>query len=241
MSRGELCSTGGLRPVSDLQSEAVYAPEGGDELVGPGPAGGEAKPGAAAAASDDGTGVQQAVAESFGLGAGEVAVEGDESRPGQQVVGDEGRDEPGGVESEVGRGEVGEPGVFGVADQLLGSAPAALQCFEVGDVGAGEVGDEDLEAVAVDVGEGELGAGVGFFAAGDHAGAVRPAREINQSGEFGDLAEVTFVAAVVGDRRLPSPITNGDKDVGDLDGEVMADHEPRPARAAAVQEPVRHA
>ena len=71
-------------------------------------------------------------------------------------------------------GRLVEPGVFEVADQLLGPAPAPLQGFEVGDVGVGLVGDEHLEAVAVDVGEGELGAGVGFLAADDGPGA-RPA------------------------------------------------------------------
>ena len=70
-------------------------------------------------------------------------------------------------------GRLVSPVSLSVADQFLGAAPAALEGFEVGDVGVGLVGDEHLEAVAVDVGEGELGAGVGFFAADDRPGARR--------------------------------------------------------------------
>jgi hypothetical protein len=50
-----------------------------------------------------------------------------------------------------------------------------LEGFEVGDVGVGLVGDEDLETVPVGVGEGELGAGVGFLAPGDGRVRFRPA------------------------------------------------------------------
>ena len=69
--------------------------------------------------------------------------------------------------------------------------------------GSVEVGDEHLEAVPVDVGEGELCAGVGFFAADDHPGAVGPARQVDQVGDLGDLGVVAFVGAVGGDRRPP--------------------------------------
>ena len=65
-------------------------------------------------------------------------------------------------------GRLVESGGFGVADLSFGAAAATVERFEVGDVGIGEVGDEHLEAVPVDVGEGELGAGMGIFAAGDH-------------------------------------------------------------------------
>src|SRR5438270_339292 len=105
MSRGELCSTGGLRPVADLPSEAVYAPEG--------------------------------------------------------------------------------------------------------DVGAGQVGDEDLEAVTVDVGEGELGAGVGFFSAGDGPGPWGPAAEIDEVGDLGHLRALAQIRAIGGDRRDPPLLGDG--------------------------------
>jgi hypothetical protein len=55
-----------------------------------------------------------------------------------------------------------------------------------GDVGVGLVGDEDLEAVAVGIGEGQLGALVGIFAAADRAGSLRPARKV-QGRKLDDL------------------------------------------------------
>ena len=57
--------------------------EGGDEVGGPGPGGGEAESGASSGAGDLAGGVEQAVAQPFGFGPGEVAVEADQpaSRP----------------------------------------------------------------------------------------------------------------------------------------------------------------
>ena len=76
--------------------------------------------------------------------------------------------QPGGVDRERVGGQVGEPGGFGVADLSFSAAASAVERFEVGDVGVFEVGGEHLVAVPVDVGEGQLGAGVWLFAAGDH-------------------------------------------------------------------------
>ena len=67
--------------------------------------------------------------------------------------------------------------------------------------GSVEVGDEHLEAVPVDVGEGELRAGMWVFATHDHPGAVGPARQVDQVGDLGDLGVVAFIGAVGGDRR----------------------------------------
>ena len=64
--------------------------------------------------------------------------------PHEKIVGDECGGEPCLVDVEVGGWQVGAAGVFQVADQLLGASATALQCFEVGDVTVGSVGDERL-------------------------------------------------------------------------------------------------
>src|SRR5581483_11716564 len=157
--------------------------EGVDQFLCPGPSVGEAERGASSAAGDDGGGVGEAVAEPFGFGSGEFAVEAEELGPGHEVLGGEDDGEPGCVDGEALRWQVAQAGVFGVADALFGAAPASVERFEVGDVGGGEVGDEDLEAVPVDVGEGELGAGVGVLPADDGPGPSRPARQVQQVGD----------------------------------------------------------
>ena len=76
--------------------------------------------------------------------------------PGEEVLRHADDGEPCLVDGEAGRGQVGEPEVFGVADRSFGSPSAAVEGFEVGDVIVVEVGDYQLEAVAVDVGEGDV-------------------------------------------------------------------------------------
>ena len=93
--------------------------------------------GLSAGADDVAGGVEQAVAEPFRFGGGEVAVEGEQAGPGEQVVGDEGELQPGVVDRERVRRQVGESGGFGVADLSFGAAAAAVERFEVGDVGVG--------------------------------------------------------------------------------------------------------
>ena len=58
----------------------------------------------------------------------------------------------------------------------------------------GLVGDERLEPVAVDVGERQLGAGVGDLASHDHPSPGRPAFQVDQVGDLGDLGAVAVVA-----------------------------------------------
>jgi hypothetical protein len=53
-------------------SDELDALEGVEEFVRPGPVGGDAESGAATGAGDDSGGVQEPVAQRFGLGAGEV-------------------------------------------------------------------------------------------------------------------------------------------------------------------------
>jgi hypothetical protein len=212
--------------------------EGGDEIGGPGPALGDAECAAPAAGDELGGGMQEAVAEPFGFGSGEVAVEGEVVGPGEEILRHADDGEPCLVDGEAGRGQVGEPEVFGVADRSFGSPSAAVEGFEVGDVIVVEVGDHQLEAVAVDVGEGELRAGMWVFAAGDHPGRGRPSGQVDQSGDLGDLGSFSFVAAVGGDSWPPAAIGQSGNDRGELGGEAMPDDEPDLALAAGIQEAV---
>jgi hypothetical protein len=71
-------------------------------------------------ASDQaGGGVQDPVAQRFGLGAGEVASQADELQPGGQVGGDRGQGAPGLVDREYPGGQVAEAGLFRAADPVF--------------------------------------------------------------------------------------------------------------------------
>ncbi len=95
---------------------------------------------------------------------------------------------------------------------------SAVERFQVGDVGVGQIGDEHLVAVPVDVAEGELGAGVWEFAASDHPHPGRPAAAWagvedvgDEVADLGHLGVVTPVAAVGGDRWSPRLFRQVDK------------------------------
>ena len=70
---------------------------------------------------------------------------------------------------------------------LFGAASTAVERFDVGNVGVGEVTDENLQVTPAGVAEGELRAGVGVFAAGDYAGLFGSVRQIDELGDFGDF------------------------------------------------------
>ncbi len=90
--------------------------------------------------------------------------------------------------SKSAEGQVGAAGVFQVADQFLGATAFALDGFKVGDVRIGLIGDECLEPAPVDVGERQLGAGVGNLAAHDHPCRCRPAGQVDHGGDLGESA-----------------------------------------------------
>ena len=76
--------------------------------------------------------------------------------------------------------------------------------FEVGDVGVGRVGDEDLVTPASRVKEVELGPVVGLFSSDDGSGANWPQRqvEVRQLGHLGPLADLTVCGDGLGPRLL---------------------------------------
>jgi len=89
--------------------------------------------------------------------------------------------------------------------------------------------------VAVVVGEGELGAGVGALAPDDHARALRPAREVEPLGDLGDLA-VGPLRAVLTQRRAPGALGQRLDRLTDRLGQVEADREADPSLARPVEQ-----
>jgi hypothetical protein len=75
-----------------------------------------------------------------------------------------------------------------------------VQCFERAAVVVVSVGDEAVEAMAFQIGEGQLRAGVRALAAADQPGALRPAFEVEPAGP--SPAPVALIAILVG-RRAP--------------------------------------
>jgi hypothetical protein len=71
-------------------------------------------------------------------------------------------------------GELGQPGVFVVADAVLDPGALAVSALDDRDVLVVLVGEDRLEAVAVVVGEGQLRAGVRALAADDQPASLRP-------------------------------------------------------------------
>ena len=105
--------------------------------------------------------VQKGVTQTLGLGPGQFALEHQTLGEGDEVLGQADQLDPAGVVGEVAEGQVAQPGVFGTTDAVLDAGMAPVAGFEVGDVGVGRVGDEDLVAPAGRVKEVELGAVVG--------------------------------------------------------------------------------
>jgi len=62
--------------------------------------------------------------------------------------------DPGGVVGEAGEGQVAQPGVLGIADESSTEGMAPVAGLQVGDVGIGQVGDEDLVAPSLGVEQG---------------------------------------------------------------------------------------
>ena len=81
-----------------------------------------------------GADVQQPVAQPFGLGLGQLAVEGEAAGPDDQVVRERHDLEPHLVELERFERELGQAGVFVVADAILGVGVLAVAALDDRDV-----------------------------------------------------------------------------------------------------------
>jgi hypothetical protein len=62
--------------------------------------------------------------------------------------------------------------------------------LQLGDVGVGLVGQEELEAMPVVVAEAQLGAGVGVLSAAQHPPALRPVAQVDPAGQRSDLGTI---------------------------------------------------
>jgi hypothetical protein len=136
------------------------------------------------------------------LSDGEFAVEAQLLGPGVEVLGDQHQLQPRFVAHEVLARQVAQAGVFGCPDAVLDVGPVTVPQLERGDVVVGLVGDEHLMAEPLGgVEQGQLGAGVGSFATGDHPHPLTPVvvEEVAQLDQPG-----TVTTGPVGfDRRHP--------------------------------------
>jgi hypothetical protein len=104
-----------------------------------------------------------------------------------------------------------------------------VQALQVDGI-AGEVGQRGQEAVAVVVGEGQLGAGVRALAAHDHPRSVGPCAELEVVGELGHPGTLARLA-VLADRRPPRRFGQTEDRLANALGEVKA-HQEVDARGA---------
>ena len=150
---------------------------------GPGCFRGEVEDHPAPGAVEGGWDGEQPVAEPFGFpAAGVVTGQSEQLHPGGQVDGEGDDGAPDLVLSEVVQRQVGQSGVLGHPDAVFGAGSAAVPQFQVGQLGAGAggagVGGERGDPHPVDVGEPQLGPGMGPFLAADNPHAFRPAGQI---------------------------------------------------------------
>lgn len=152
---------------------------------------------------------EQAVPESFRFPpSGLMRRVRQQPRPGSDLggEGDDGGPDP--VLIEPVQGQVAQPGVFRVPDTVLAARPATVAQLERGVLPTFAVGGERGQPVSVDVVEPELRAGVGAFPTDDHAHVFRPAVQVEQAGQLGDIGAGTRVlvtASSNGGKRTPSP------------------------------------
>src|SRR5262245_58165575 len=133
-------------------SELLEAGEGRGEVVGPGPAVGDAQSHAAGGAGDAGGYVQQPVAQFLRFGGGQLAVQEQVLGPGEQVDGGQRELQPRLVDCEHAGGEATKPGVLAGTDAVLYAGVAAVAQLQVldGSVPDRGVGGEKLVTHALD-------------------------------------------------------------------------------------------
>ena len=111
-------------------------------------------------------------------------------------------------------GEPAQAGVFGGLDPVLDAGVGPVPGFQERQLSDPGVGGEGLVAPAVGLlQQRQLRAEVRPFAADDDPHPGRPAAQIEQSGDLGDLGAVADLA-VGGDRRRPRPFRNGGDGAG---------------------------
>ena len=108
--------------------------------------------------------------------------------------------------------------------------------LEPGQVDAVLVGDEDLEAEALMVGEGELSAGMRPFASTDGAGSLGPGRQV-EVGQLADSGALALLAGL-GDSRHPGALGHGQDGLANGLDEIEADRGADLERAQLVHEVV---
>src|SRR5215472_5633226 len=158
--------------------QGAKSPEGGGEQRCPAPGALQPEEHAATAAGDAAGDVEEPEAERLGFPAACIAVEAEALEEGEQVLSSEHQLQPDLVGRELTEGEVTESGVLAAADAVLDASVTTVARLELGQVGVVLVGDEDLEAEALVVGEAELSAGMGPLAPADGAGSLGPGRQI---------------------------------------------------------------
>ncbi len=146
--------------------------------------------------------------------------------------------EPDRVGVEVAEREVGQAAVLGGADGVLDTCAGTVAALQDGDVGVGLVGQDRLEAVPLVVDERQLRTGMRALAAHDHPGTVGPARQVQATGELGDLAVLARRAVRV-KRRGPGFLGQGEDREPDRLGEIEPDAVADLAVAAELQQLVR--
>ncbi|MPM72135.1 hypothetical protein SDC9_119108 [bioreactor metagenome] len=161
--------------------------------------------GSSGAAGQGGGDAVEAVAQAFGFPAAcFVAGQSEEPGPGLQLARQRHDLAPDPVGVEVVEREVGQAGVFRDPDPVLAAGAATMPQFEVLEGAGSGVGRERGESVAVDVVEAQLRAGVGSFPADDHPHPIRPVRQVQQSGELGQIRPFARLAVGV-EGRDPDP------------------------------------
>ena len=168
-------------------SERFEVLEGGEQLGRPRPGVLEVKLAATAGEREPPGDMQQPVADPFGLGLGELAVESERLGPDDQVVREHHDLQPHLVERELFERELGQAGVLVVTDAVLDMRVLAVTALDDGDVLVGLVGQDRLEAIAIMVGERQLRAGVRALAPDDQPAALTPGGQIDAIGDLGDL------------------------------------------------------
>jgi hypothetical protein len=188
------CWSRGLRQSADVVP-------GGDEVGGPGPACLDVEAALAAAASQPGGGVQDAVAQGLRFGLGEGAVEGEQLEPGEQGRGGQGGGLPGLVYRQRGGGEFADPAVVAGADGIFDLGMPPVSGVDVGGLaqpalgGRGPVGNPQAVSPAVfGLEQGQLGTGVRALAAGEDPHRGGPGGQMvpgwpfaQQAGQLGDV------------------------------------------------------